>query len=261
METPKPVAPAQPLDLEATLLKENSEYDYKIKLATFEGPLDLLLYLIKRDEVDIYDIPIARIAKEYLTYIQALQELDIDLAGEFLVMAATLIHIKSQMLLPKAPASTIEAGDEPEDPRSELVRRLLEHQKYKTAAHMLWSRAEVEQAVFTRPIPEDELDSEVVATVFDLLETFRRVVERRREKVEIEIARDEVTQAQKLIELRSLLSKQKAINVRSLFEASRSKREMICILLALLELVKEYSLLIVQEKTFGDILVRRQSAR
>lgn len=231
--------------------------DYKIKLPVFEGPLDLLLFLIKRDEIDISDIPVARITSEYLEYIRAMQELDIDVAGEFLVMAATLINIKSKLLLPVTPVAPGEEA-EPEDPRADLVRRLIEHQRYKSAAQMLWAKAEVEQAVFLRPTLEPEDGGEIVATVFDLLETFRKILERRREHIEIEIARDEVTQAEKMTQIRELVETRPHINVRELFEAARSRREMVCIFLAVLELVKELVVRLVQEQTFGDILVRKR---
>lgn len=253
------VATSTGTDFERMLAGDSATYEYKVKLEAFEGPLDLLLFLIKRDEIDVYNIPIARITSEYLTYIQALEELNVDVAGEFLLMAATLIHIKSHLLLPADPTTRNDNGDPTEDPRSDLVRRLLEHQKYKRAAHQLWSLAEVEQAVYTKPIPEQEVGNEVVATVFDLLETFRKILERKREKVEMEIARDEVTQVQKMVELKTLLAKKKVLNVRELFEAAHTKREMICIFLAILELVKETLATMVQEKTFGDILIKRVS--
>ncbi|MBX7219868.1 MAG: segregation/condensation protein A [Blastocatellia bacterium] len=252
-------APGIRPDLESVLTGESAATEYQVKLKGFEGPLDLLLFLIKRDEIDIYDIPIARITEEYLSYIKAIQELDVDMAGEFLVMAATLIHIKSHMLLPKAPLAEGETGEPAEDPRADLVRRLLEHQKYKTAAHMLWSRAEVEQAVYVRPQIENDLDNEVVATVFDLLDTFRRILERRREKLEMEIAREEITQAQKMQELLSLLKHKTTVNARELFEAAQSKTELVCIFLAILELVKELAATIVQEQTFGEILIRKRT--
>src|SRR5436853_1801355 len=183
--------------------ESTDEGAYKVKLEAFEGPLDLLLYLIKKEEINIYDIPIARITEQYLVYLNLMEELDIAVAGEFLVMAATLIHIKSRMLLPPDPTASAEAL---EDPRQELVERLLEHQKYKQAASMLYSRVEVEQAVFTRaPIESDKQAPELSATVFDLLEIFRGVLARAKEFAEMEIARDEITMAEKLTEIHDLL--------------------------------------------------------
>jgi len=229
---------------------------YKVKLEIFEGPLDLLLYLIRKEEVSIYDIPIARITEQYLEYLRLMQEeLDIAVAGDFLVMAATLIHIKSKMLLPPDP--TLESGSASvEDPRQELVDRLLEHQKFKAAAQMLWSRAELEQAAYTRaPLPTDRENPEITATIFDLFEVFRQVMERAREKAEMEIARDEITMAEKLAQIRALLKECDSFSVRELFEQARSKRELVLTFLAVLELVKELVIRLVQETTFGEIKV------
>jgi segregation and condensation protein A len=243
-------------DVESALNGESGAGDYKIKLGVFEGPLDLLLHLIKRHELDIYDIPIAKITAEYLRYIQTLRDLDIDVAGEFLLMAATLIHIKSRMLLPVDPATKAEDGTETEDPRAELVRQLLEHQRYKSAAQTLWMKYEVEQGVFMRPPLDPSENNEIVATVFDLLETFKRIMERRRERIEVEIAREEVTQAQKMAELKTLLAQHSRVNVTKLFEAATNRREMVCLLLAILEMLKGLLITFTQERTFGDIVIQ-----
>src|SRR5215213_961553 len=150
---------------------------YRVKLPTFEGPLDLLLYLIRKEEVSIYDIPIARITEQYLEHLRAMQEMDIGMAGEFLLMAATLIQIKSQVLLPRDPDAT----DEFEDPRAELVYQLLEHQKFKGVANVLHQRAMIEGAAFMRASMEtDQNNPEISATVFQLFEVFREVLNRRR---------------------------------------------------------------------------------
>jgi|SRR5579885_1037009 len=232
--------------------------DYKIKLEAFEGPLDLLLYLIKKEEVNIYDIPIARITEQYLEYLTLMEELDIAVAGEFLVMAATLIHIKSRMLLPPDPNV---APESLEDPRQELVERLLEHQKYKQAASMLYSRSEVAQAVFTRAqIESDTQTPELSATVFDLLEIFKKVLERAKEQAEMEIARDEITMAEKMEEIHSLLKERDSLSIRELFEKARSKRELILTFLAVLELVKEAVIRLAQSETFGDITAFKRVA-
>jgi segregation and condensation protein A len=236
--------------------EETDKGAYKIKLEAFEGPLDLLLYLIKKDEINIYDIPIARITEQYLVYLNLMEELDIAVAGEFLVMAATLIHIKSRMLLPPDPTV---ASEGLEDPRQELVDRLLEHQKYKQAASMLHSRSEVEQAVFTRgPIETDTQAPELSATVFDLLEIFRSVLERAKEIAEMEIARDEITMAEKLTEIHEILKERDTFSVRELFERARSKRELILTFLAVLELVKEAFLRLRQAEVFGDIIAHKR---
>ncbi|MFQ3581917.1 MAG: segregation/condensation protein A [Chloracidobacterium sp.] len=238
-------SPAEPLSPEPV------PGDYRIRLEVFEGPLDLLLYLIKRHELDITDIPMARITAEYLAYIQALRELDFDVAGEFLVMAATLIHIKSRMLLP---ATAEAAADSPgEDPRATLVRQLMEHQRYRAAAEELWVRYEIEQGVYLRPSLDKAAAEEVNVTVFDLLETFKRILDRRRQQLELAIAQDTVTQARKLAELRALLAECPRLNAARLFEAARTKREMVCLFLAILELLREGFARFSQLETFGDI--------
>ncbi|MEK6304658.1 MAG: segregation/condensation protein A [Acidobacteriota bacterium] len=228
---------------------------YRVKLEMFEGPLDLLLYLIRKEDVSIYDIPIASITEQYLEHVRAMQELDIGVAGEFLLMAATLIHIKSQMLLPRDP----DAAEE-EDPRAELVYQLLEHQKFKGAANVLHQRATMEAAAFTRASMEtDQNNPEVAATVFQLFEVFRDVLTRRQAITEIEIARDEMTMAEKVAEIKTLLAGGGEVTAREIFERAASRREMVLIFLAILELVKELAVRLTQSKTFGEIVLTKRS--
>src|SRR5262245_14624378 len=239
---------------------EERRNSYRVKLEIFEGPLDLLLFLIKKDEIDIYDIPIARITDQYLQYIQLLEELDIAVAGDFLVIASTLIYIKSKMLLPPDPNLEGEE-DLNEDPRAELVERLLEYQKYKSASQMLYSRYEIESAVYTRgALDTDKSNPEVSATVFDLLRVFNEILKRAESKIEMEIARDEVTMTEKLAQIHALLDANEEVNVRELFELSRSKRELILTFLAFLELVKEWKVYIVQRELFGEIIARKRTS-
>lgn len=229
---------------------------YKVKLSMFEGPLDLLLFLIRKEEVSIYDIPIARITEQYLVYLRAMQELDIGVAGEFLVMAATLIHIKTQMLLPRDPDAS---DEEMEDPRKELVYQLLEHQKFKGAANVLHQRATMEAAAFTRAsMDEDKDNPEVAATLFQLFEVFKEVLDRRRAITEIEIARDEMTMAEKIAEIKLMLNTSEKVSARSLFERAASRREMVLIFLAVLELVKELQIRLRQSEIFGDITITKR---
>jgi segregation and condensation protein A len=231
---------------------------YRVKLEVFEGPLDLLLYLIKKDEIDIYDIPIAHITEQYLEYIRLLEQLDIALAGDFLVMASTLIYIKSKMLLPPDPQLEGEE-DLNEDPRAELVERLLEYQKFKAAANLLYSRGEIEAACFTRgEIDTDKNNPEISATLFDLLRVFREALKRAESAIEMEIQRDEVTMAEKIAQIIELLAARAEINVCELFEMARTKRELILTFLAFLELVKEMKIILVQRDLFGDIFARRR---
>jgi segregation and condensation protein A len=232
---------------------------YRVKLEIFEGPLDLLLYLIKKDEIDIYDIPIARITEQYLGYLELMQELDISVAGDFLVMASTLIYIKSKTLLPPEPKVDGE-DDLGEDPRAELIERLLEYQKFKSASQMLYSRGEIESACYTRgPLETDSSNPEVSTTLFDLLRVFREVLKRAEAQIEMEIARDEMTIAEKLAQIHAMLEERERINVRELFEMSRSKRELIITFLALLELVKEWKIYLIQDEPFGEIFASRRA--
>jgi len=237
---------------------EERDDSYRVKLEIFEGPLDLLLYLIKKDEIDIYDIPIARITEQYLAYLELMQELDIAVAGDFLVMASTLIYIKSKTLLPPEPKIDGEE-DLGEDPRAELVERLLEYQKFKSAAQMFYSRGEIESACYTRgPLETDSNNPEVSTTLFDLLRVFREVLKRAEAQIEMEIARDEMTIAEKLAQIHAILEEMERISVRELFEMSRSKRELIITFLALLELVKEWKIYLTQIEPFGDIFASRR---
>lgn len=245
------VAGAQP-----EIVAERHGEEVKIKLGEFAGPLDLLLYLIRQEQVSVYDIPIARITDEYLRYLRLMQEMDIAVASDFVVMAATLIEIKSKMLLPAEP-STADGGEEAEDPRRALVEQLLEHQKYKAAAQMLWSRATVEQAVFTRAaIETDKQNPEVAATLFDLLKTFQEILARRKEEVLMEIERDEMTMAEMTERLRNMLRSAGELNLRIFFEKARSRRELVLAFLSILELVRLAQMSIMQKNIFGDIIAR-----
>jgi segregation and condensation protein A len=230
--------------------------ELKLVLGEFAGPMDLLLYLIRQEQVSIYDIPIARITNEYLRYLRLMQGMDITVASDFLVMAATLIEIKSKMLLPRDPAVS-EEELQAEDPRRELVERLLEHQKYKAAAEMLWSRATVEQAVYTRaPIETDKENPEVSAGAFDLLRVFQIILARRKEEVLMEIEREEVSMAQMIERLRNMIFSAGELNMREFFERAASRRELVLAFLSVLELVRTTEIRLFQRQTFGDIIAR-----
>jgi segregation and condensation protein A len=226
---------------------------YRIKLEIFEGPLDLLLYLIKKEEVSILDIPIARITEQYLDYLAAMQELDIGVAGEFLLMAATLIQIKSQMLLPRDPTVEEEAQ---EDPRKDLVQQLIEHQKFRAAADLLYQRRVIEGEAFSRAgIESDDRNPEISATIFKLFEVFREILARQQAMAQIEIARDETTLAEKIFQIKTLVRSGKPIRAVELFEKARSRRELVLTFLAILELAKELAIRIAQEHVFGEIVL------
>lgn len=226
----------------------------KITLGDFEGPLDLLLYLIRQEQVNIYDIPIARITDEYLRYLNLMQELDLTVAGDFLVMAAQLIEMKSRMLLPRDPLAEEE---EVLDPRAELVNRLLEHEKFKAAAEMLWSRATVERAVFKRAeIETDTNNPEVAVGLFDLLRVFQEILARHKEEILLEIEREEVTMADMIERLRNMVRSAEELNVMKFFESARSRRELVVAFLSVLELVRLSEITLVQRETFGEIVAR-----
>jgi segregation and condensation protein A len=231
--------------------------ELSIKIGEFAGPLDLLLYLIKKEQANIFDIPIARITDEYLQFIRLMKQLDISVAADFLVMAATLIEIKSKMLLPREPLAG-EDGEEIEDPRQELVDRLLEYEQFKSAAQMLYERSTVEQAVFPRgKIETDENNAEISATVFDLLTVFQKVAARRVNEIKMEIHREEVTLAEMIRMLKKRIFEEAEVSVLKFFEEMHTRRELVTAFVAVLEIVRTESIKLVQPKTFGDIILRR----
>jgi segregation and condensation protein A len=231
-----------------------ADEELKLVLGEFAGPMDLLLYLIKQEKVDIYDIPIARISDEYLRYLRLMEDLDITVAGDFLVLAATLIEIKSKLLLPRDPLA--EADEDLLDPREELVQRLLEHQKFKAAAQMLWSRAALEQAVFPRGrLETDDQNPELSVGVFDLLAVFQKILARHQEEIALEIAREELSLAEMLERLRELVRTKRTVNLADFFTQARSRRELVVAFLSVLELVKAAEITLTQSATFGEILV------
>ncbi len=227
-----------------------------LELGEFAGPLDLLLFLIKQEQANIFDIPIARITDEYLKYIRLMKSMDVSLAADFIVMAATLIEIKSKMLLPRDPVS--DAEEEFEDPREELVNQLLEHEKFKRASEMLYERSTVEQATFSRgKIETDENNLEVSATVFDLLKVFQKIMERHKEEVQMEIAREEMSLADMLKNLKERIFSRKDVNLLDIFKEMRSKNELVLAFIAVLEIVRTESVRLVQDKVFGDIILKK----
>jgi segregation and condensation protein A len=243
--------------------------DYKVRLEVFEGPLDLLLYLIKKEEVDIKDIPIARITEQYLSYLDLMRDLNLDVAGEFILMAATLAHIKSRELLPKDP--TVVADEEEEgDPRAELVRRLLEYQKYKAVADELGDKPILNRDTFQRgeanvagakernaDLDTAPPDAPLEVSLFALLDAFRRVMERMPPKTFHEVAGDTVSVAEKAKELATTLSKRGKITFTELFLSTQPQRkiDIIATFLALLEMVRMKLLAIGQVDGFGEISI------
>lgn len=228
---------------------------YKVKLEIFEGPLDLLLYLIKKDEIDILDIPIAKITAQYLEYLELMQLLDLGIAGEFLVMAATLMHIKSRLLLPPEEREALEEPEE--DPRQELVRRLLEYQKFKEAAQHL-EEMELERSRYfvrseTPPVIEEGEYFE--ASLFDLITAFSKILTSVPRKTFQEIVIDEFTVEEKIGYILDILKEKTQTYFTNLFENMKNKMEVVCTFLALLELIRIKEAVVRQPKLFGPILV------
>ncbi|HEY2866962.1 MAG TPA: segregation/condensation protein A [Pyrinomonadaceae bacterium] len=240
----------------AEIVAESSD-ELRIKIGEFAGPLDLLLFLIRQEQANIFDIPIARITDEYLRFIRLMKTLDIAVAADFLVMAATLIEIKSKMLLPRDPNAATEA-DELDDPRQELVDRLLEYEKYKSAAQMLYEKTTLEQAVFSRgKIESDDENAEVSATVFDLLTVFQKIVARRAEEIKMEIHREEISLADMIKDLRRRILEAGEVSLLAFFEEMHSRRELVTAFIAALEIVRTETVKLVQKKTFGDVILRK----
>ncbi len=239
----------------AQIVADSGE-DVQIKLGDFAGPLDLLLFLIKQEQANIFDIPIARITERYLEYIRLMKRLDISVAADFLVMAATLIEIKSRMLLPRDP--DLSDDEEFEDPRLELVDRLLEYEKFKTAAGMLYERSTIEQAVFKRgPIESDDNNLETDASVFDLLTVFQKIVARHVDEIQMEIHREEISLADMIKALRRRLNDESELSLLVFFEEMHSKRELVTAFIAILEIVRTESVKLIQSTTFGDIILKK----
>ena len=241
----------------------SAQDDYKVKLEVFEGPLDLLLYLIKKEEVDIYDIPIERITTQYMQYLDLMRMLDLSIAGEFLVMAATLMMIKSRMLLPAEDRPAVEEGEEEgADPRWDLVRQLVEYKKFKDAALHL-SVLEVRQSdVFAREGEQVQLGAELgVAlqdvSIFDLITAFNQALSRVQKEDLREIFSERFTVGEKIDHLLDLMKERETVSLTSLFGRMRSRHEIIVTFLAMLELIRLKHVVVRQESHFGEIKIHR----
>jgi len=241
--------------------KEASDFPFAVAVGDlYEGPLDLLLDLIRKQEIDIYDIPIARITAQYLAYVERMRELDVNVAAEFIYMAAVLIHIKSKMLLPRDPLAP--AGVE-DDPRSELVNRLLEHEKFKSAAQMLLQRQQIADAVWSNPALRNFKDAEgtepeLAADVIDLVKTFQQVLDRARSRPILEMSDDSVTVGQMIEYLRRrLMLEDRPLRLKQFLRTIESRQALVCMFLAMLELVRLQAIQLRQDRMFGEILVRK----
>ncbi|MGH9529938.1 MAG: segregation and condensation protein A [Terriglobales bacterium] len=262
IESAGPVANAIPLP-SSTTKKGESDYPFAVAVTdVYEGPLDLLLDLIRKQDIDIYDIPIATITAQYLAYVERLRELDVNVAADFIYMAAVLIHIKSKMLLPRDPAAASELD---EDPRGELVNRLIEHEKFKSAAQMLMQKQQIEEAVWSNPaikeFMEDEgAEPEMAADVIDLVKTFQQVLDRLRNRPIIQVDAETVTVGQMIDYLRRRLTvEDRPIRLKQLLRNVESRQALVCMFLALLELVRLQAIQLRQDNMFGEILLRKHN--
>jgi len=235
---------------------------YPVRLENFEGPLDLLLHLIKKNEVSVYDIPIVLITQQYLAYIEVMQELNLDVAGEFLVMAATLIHIKSRMLLPRPdPAQE----DPQEDPREALVRRLIEHQRFKAAAELLHERETVRSAQWSRPdtvvteIAGEPPEPEVEVDLFSLVSAFQRVLERARQRPHVPLPPEQISIETRIDQLLARLNEHEACGFEELFSDVHERSGLIVTFLALLEMIRLKLVRVFQSGAFGPIRVYKRA--
>ena len=250
-------APGRPPD------KTQSDFPFAVTVGDiYEGPLDLLLDLIRKQDIDIYDIPIAQITAQYLAYVEKIRGLDVNVAADFIYMAAVLIHIKSKMLLPRDPFAG--PGAE-EDPRAELVNRLLEHEKFKSAAQMLLQKQQIENAVWSNPAIKEFMDAEgtdreIAADVIDLVKTFQHILDRARSRPMLQVDEEGVTVGQMMDYLRRRLTlEDRPIQLKQLLRNIDSRQTLVCMFLALLEMVRLQAIQLRQERLFGEILLRKHT--
>jgi segregation and condensation protein A len=245
--------------------KEPVSLPLHVRLERYQGPLDLLLDLIRKQEIDITDVPIATITSQYLEYMEQAREMDIDLSAEFVYMAATLIHIKSRMLLPRDPALEKE-GEQAEDPRQELVTRLLEHERFKNAAEMLQQKRLIEENVWSNPqikqfLPEDS-DPGLSVTLFDLVKAFGDLLERAKNRPVYEVEAADVTVPDMIRYLKERfleMTPDQPLFILRVFEEQRGRRAIIALFLAVLELVRMQAVTVAQKDLFGEIALQRHS--
>ena len=270
--TPKPVAPAKfdpthpPAEKSATKKNQQEEpqaFPFSVTVGlVYDGPMDLLLDLIRKQDIDIYDIPIAKITAQFLGYVEKLKSTDVDVAGEFIYMASLLIHIKSKMLLPRTASGPDEVA---EDPRRELVERLLEHERFKNAAQMLQQKQMLEAASWTNPGMKEfkgdaETEPEIAADTGDLARVFSQILQRLRERPVLNVQEDQVTVGQMIQFLgRRLVLEDRPVSLHRLLGNSRSQRALVAMFLALLELVRLQAILLNQDRNFSEIFIKKHT--
>ena len=260
---PAPKPAAQPTAKQKKAEEEAQQSPFSVSVGqVYDGPLDLLLDLIRSQDIDIYDIPIAKITAQFLAYVNQLKATDVDVAGEFIYTASLLIHIKSKMLLPRAPSGPDDAA---EDPRRELVERLLEHERFKNAAQMLQQKQMLEAASWTNPglrefKEEAESEPEIAADTVDLVRIFREILDRARKRPVISVDDESVTVSQMIQFLgRRLAMEDKPVALRSLLRHTRSEQALIALFLALLELVRMQAILLRQDSAFSEIFIKKHT--
>jgi len=242
--------------------EEESAFPFSVIVGqVYEGPYDLLLDLVRKQNIDIYDIPIARITAQFLAYVEHIKASDVDTAGEFIYMSALLIHIKSKMLLPRSPAEAAEG--ENEDPRRELVERLLEHERFRNAAQMLQQKRQLEEATWTNPGIREfretaDADQEIAADTLDLVRVFREVLERAKSRPVLDVDEDAVTVRQMIdFVRRRLMMEDRPVSLSKLLANTRSVNAVIAMFLALLELVRLQAILLRQDRGFSEIFIKK----
>ncbi len=254
---------ATPLQAPPKPAPKQSDFPFAVTVAeVYDGPLDLLLDLIRKQDIDIYDIPIAKITAQYLSYVERMRQLDVNVAADFIYMASVLIHIKSKMLLPRDPDAPAEGQ---EDPRSELVNRLLEHEKFKTAAQMLLQKQQIEDAVLSNPAVRQFMEAEgtepeLAADIIDLVKTFQQILQRAKSRPVLEVNEETVTVSQMIEFLRRrLVMEDRPIRLKHLLRNLQSRQALVCMFLALLEMVRLQAIQLRQEALFGEILLRKHA--
>jgi segregation and condensation protein A len=260
-ENPQSAAPANGQPQTAPRKNADESAFSVIVGQVYDGPLDLLLDLIRKQDIDIYDIPIARITEQYLKYVETIKQFDVDVAAEFIYTASLLIHIKSKMLLPRDPAGPAEE----EDPRMELVNRLLEHERFKTAAQMLLQKQQIEEAMWSNPALKEFRDAEgtdpeLAADVIDLVKTFQQILDRARKRPSFDVDEESMTVSQMIEFVRRRLSlEERPVRLKQLLRSLRSRSALICAFLAILELIRLQAVLARQDNVFGEIVLKKHT--
>src|SRR5947209_9876355 len=243
--------------------RNETEFPFSVSVGeVYDGPMDLLLDLIRKQDIDIYDIPIAQITSQYLHYVERIKHLDVEVASEFVYMASLLIHIKSKMLLPRDPANPEGQND---DPRAELVNRLLEHERFRNAAQMLMQKQQIEEAVWSNPSlkefkDEEGAEPELAADVVDLVKTFRHILDRLKERPVLQFNEEAVTVGQMIdFVRRRLMLEEKPVRLKQLLRNVQSRQALICMFLALPELIRLQAIMARQDQTFGEIVIKKHA--